>query len=374
MRKVIVIAGTRPEAIKVVSVVHELRKFPESFEVLLCSTGQHREMLTQTFADFDMEPDIHLDVMAPNQTLSGLSARLFEKLDALLLEQKPHMLLVQGDTTSVQVASLAAFYRGIPVGHIEAGLRSHTIHSPFPEELNRRITGLVAAWHFAPTPLSRQNLMDEGVAERDIAVTGNTVIDALLMMRDKVRQNPPALPDPLEQVLREQRRIILVTGHRRESFGNGLRQVCKGLAALAGRFPENRIVYPVHPNPNVQGMVHDMLDRHPGIILCSPLGYKSFIRLMDAAYLIITDSGGIQEEAPSLGKPVLVTRDLTERPEGVEAGVNILVGANEAALVREAVRLLDDEAAYNQVAGIRNPYCNGTAGQQIVRFLLDRAV
>ena len=310
MRKVIVIAGTRPEAIKVVSVVHELRKFPESFEVLLCSTGQHREMLTQTFADF----------------------------------------------------------------HIEAGLRSHTIHSPFPEELNRRITGLVAAWHFAPTPLSRQNLMDEGVAERDIAVTGNTVIDALLMMRDKVRQNPPALPDPLEQVLREQRRIILVTGHRRESFGNGLRQVCKGLAALAGRFPENRIVYPVHPNPNVQGMVHDMLDRHPGIILCSPLGYKSFIRLMDAAYLIITDSGGIQEEAPSLGKPVLVTRDLTERPEGVEAGVNILVGANEAALVREAVRLLDDEAAYNQVAGIRNPYGNGTAGQQIVRFLLDRAV
>lgn len=371
MKKIIVIAGTRPEAIKVVSVVHELKKFPDFFNVILCSTGQHKEILSQTFADFDIEPDIHLNVMAHNQTLSGLSSRLFEKLDELFIQHKPDIILVQGDTTSVQVASLVAFYQGIAIGHIEAGLRSHDIHLPFPEELNRRVTSLVATWHFAPTSLSAQNLLSEKIPSKNITITGNTVIDALLMMRQKVREHSPQLPTQLEKILQEKRRIILVTGHRRESFDGGLEKICKILLNISERFPEDRIVYPVHPNPNVQRIVHNIIDKTQNIILCPPLGYKSFIKLMDSSYLIITDSGGIQEEAPSLGKPVLVTRDLTERPEGVEAGINILVGSDGKSLMSEAIRLLSDDIAYKRVCNIANPYGNGTAGQQIVNFLLN---
>ena len=370
MKKIVVIAGTRPEAIKVVSVIHELKKFPDIFDVKLCSTGQHKEILSQTFANFDIEPDIHLNVMVKNQTLSGLSARLFNKLDKLFVQLKPDIVLVQGDTTSVQVASLVAFYHGISVGHIEAGLRSHNIYLPFPEELNRRVTSLVTKWHFAPTVLSKQNLVSEGIHSQNIIVTGNTVIDALLMMRKKVREQNSLLPYNIEQAIDKKQRIILVTGHRRESFDSGLQKICEILLEISKIYPNVSIVYPVHPNPNVQKIVYNILDKNKNIILCSPLGYKSFIKLMDAAYLIITDSGGIQEEAPSLGKPVLITRDLTERPEGVSAGINILVGSNGRLLMEKTTCLLNDEKTYKSLCNIQNPYGDGTAGKKIVDFLL----
>lgn len=371
MHKILVIAGTRPEAIKTIAVIKALQARPKSFDVILCATGQHKEMLAQSFADFNITPNVHLDAMTPNQSLSHLSARLFDKLDELYTMLRPDAVLVQGDTTTVQVAALAAFYRGILVGHIEAGLRSHNIRSPFPEELNRRIAGLVTSWHFAPTELSRRNLVNEGVPEDSIIVTGNTVIDALLWMRDIVRRNPPCLPDALEEAVKEHRRIILVTGHRRESFGQGLQQICQALVELSLRFPQDRIVYPVHLNPNVLMPVHELLGNRPGIILCPPLGYKAFVRLMDISYLIITDSGGIQEEGPSLGKPVLVTRELTERPEGVEAGVNFLVGTKVNAIVTHATNLLTDVEAYRSVASIKNPYGDGAAGEKITNFLLN---
>lgn len=370
MKKIVIIAGTRPEAIKVVSVIHELKKFSEIFDVKLCSTGQHKEILSQTFANFGIEPDIHLNVMVKNQTLSGLSARLFNKLDKLFVQLRPDIVLVQGATTSVQVASLVAFYHGISIGHIEAGLRSHNIYLPFPEELNRRVTSLVTKWHFAPTILSKQNLVSEGIHPQNIIVTGNTVIDALLMMRKKVREQKSLLPYNIEQAIENKKRIILVTGHRRESFDGGLQKICEILLEISQNYPNDCIVYPVHPNPNVQKIVYNILGRNKNIILCSPLGYKSFIKLMDASYLIITDSGGIQEEAPSLGKPVLITRDLTERPEGVSAGINILVGSNGRLLMEKTTSLLNDEKIYKSVCNIQNPYGDGTAGKKIVEFLL----
>ena len=311
MMKVLVLAGTRPEAIKMIPVIRALRAQSHIFDVHVCASGQHREMLAQAFADFGEIPDSNLDVMVANQTLSGLSARLFDAVDALLEREKPDVVLVQGDTTTVQVASLAAFYRRIAVGHVEAGLRSHDIYSPFPEELNRRVTGLVASWHFPPTELSRQNLLQEKVNEADIYVTGNTVIDALLLMVEKVRQEKPALPPEVEQILQEKRRIILITGHRRESFGGGFERICAALQEIAVLHPDVRLVYPVHLNPNVRQIVQERLGNIPGIILIEPLSYKPFVRLMDASYLILTDSGGIQEKAPSVVERVLVMRRLT---------------------------------------------------------------
>lgn len=369
MKKILVIAGTRPEAIKTVAVVQALRALPQTFDVRLCASGQHREMLAQAFADFGMTPDVDLDVMTAGQTLSSLSARLFTTLDALYEKEKPDAVLVQGDTTTVQVAALCAFYRHIPVGHIEAGLRSHSMAAPFPEELNRRVAGLVASWHFAPTELSRQNLLAEHVPDSQILVTGNTVIDALLWMRDMVRTEAPALPAQVETAISQGRRIILVTGHRRESFGEGFRNMCQALLALSRRFPEDRLIYPMHLNPNVRSVVNEFLAEAPGIILCEPQTYKPFIRLMDNSHIILTDSGGIQEEGPSLGKPVLVMREVTERPEGVEAGVNMLVGTDPETIVATATRLLTDEAAYKKVATTTNPYGDGHSGERIARFL-----
>jgi len=368
-KKVLIIAGTRPEAIKTVSVVRAMRAFSDVFDVRLCASGQHREMLAQAFADFGVVPDINLDVMTAGQTLSSLSARLFTALDDLYANERPDAVLVQGDTTTVQVAALAAFYRHIPVGHIEAGLRSHTMAAPFPEELNRRIAGLVATWHFVPTELARRNLLEEGVPDERILVTGNTVIDALLWMRDAVSGDVPALPRPVEEALSEGRRIILVTGHRRESFGEGFQRICTALLELARRFPDDRLVYPVHLNPNVRDVVYTQLAGSSGVILCEPLTYKPFVRLMAGSCLILTDSGGIQEEGPSLGKPVLVMRELTERPEGVDAGVNILVGTDPAVIVKTVSRLLNDANAYRAVADIPNPYGDGFGGERIATFL-----
>jgi len=374
MKKILIIAGTRPEAIKTVSVVRALRALSEFFDTRLCASGQHKEMLAQAFADFGMTPDVSLDVMTSNQTLSSLSSRLFSALDELFMQEKPDAVLVQGDTTTVQVAALAAFYRQIPVGHIEAGLRSHNMLAPFPEELNRRVAGLVASWHFAPTELSRSNLLEEKTPDANILVTGNTVIDALLWMRDMVRTKTPELPIAVEEALAQQRRIILVTGHRRESFGEGFRNICQALLEISRRFPEDRLVYPVHLNPNVQEAVNKFLAAAPSIILCPPQSYKPFVRLMDSCHLIITDSGGIQEEGPSLGKPVLVMRELTERPEGVEAGVNILVGTDSTAIADTATRLLSDIRAYQAVASTKNPYGDGRGGERIAEFLKTRLI
>lgn len=369
MKKVLVIAGTRPEAVKMAPVIHALRDRPADFAVRLCSTGQHRQMLEQTFADFGLAPDVALNVMTGNQTLSMLSARLFEAVDTLLADAAPDVVLVQGDTTTVQVASLCAFYRGIAVGHVEAGLRTWNILSPFPEELNRRVTGLVARWHYAPTDLARQNLLLERVPEQAITVCGNTVVDALLMTLQSVRRDPPALPPRVEAAIAEGRQIVLVTGHRRESFGDGLRHICAALVEVARSMPQARIVYPVHLNPNVQGPVHELLGTEPNIFLEDPQPYRTFVRLMDSCTIILTDSGGIQEEGPSLNKPVLIMRDATERPEGVDAGVNMLVGTSAKAIVPATLDLLRHPEAIASMAARENPYGDGKAAQRIAEHL-----
>jgi UDP-N-acetylglucosamine 2-epimerase len=370
-RKILVCAGTRPEAIKMVPVFRALRARPDRFEVQLCSTGQHREMLRQAFADFGVAPDVELDVMVPNQSLAGLSARLFDAIDGLLAREHPHVLLVQGDTTTVQIAALCAFYRGILVGHVEAGLRSHNLRSPFPEELNRRIAGMVSDLHFAPTDAAKKNLLAEGVPADRVFVTGNTVIDALLWMAEDVRRQPPPLPREVESLVTEGRRFVLITGHRRESFGSGFEHMCEAIRQLASSHPDVFFVYPVHLNPHVRGPVHAILDGIPSVCLIEPQSYKPFVRLMDACTLIMTDSGGVQEEAPSMGKPVLVMRDVTERMEGVHTGVCKLVGTDTAAIVREASRLLDDSAEYDLMAKATNPYGDGHAAERIVS-VLDR--
>lgn len=368
MKKILVLAGTRPEAIKMAPVVQALRKL-RRVEVQVCATGQHREMLQQAFADFGITPDSNLDVMTGNQTLATLSARLFAALEKLLAAQHPDVVLVQGDTTTAQVAALCAFYQRIPVGHVEAGLRSHDLSAPFPEELNRRIATLTARWHFVPTELSRRNLLLEGIPDEHIVVTGNTVIDALLWTAERVRKDPPALPEPLEQALAAKRPIILITGHRRENFGSGLEAICRALKKLSEAFPEILLVYPVHPNPHVREVVNTRLGNLPGILLLSPLPYAPFVRLMDNCRIILTDSGGIQEEGPSLGKPVLIMREVTERPEGIEAGVNALVGTDAACIVEKVSLLLSNRDAYEAMAKQANPYGDGRAAERIAACL-----
>lgn len=369
MKKILVIAGTRPEAVKMAPVIHALRSRPADFAVQLCSTGQHRQMLEQTFADFGLVPDVALNVMSGNQTLPMLSARLFEAVDALLADTAPDVVLVQGDTTTVQVASLCAFYRGIAVGHVEAGLRTWNLLSPFPEELNRRVTSLVARWHFAPTYLARDNLLLERVPAQAITVCGNTVVDALYMTLESVRREPPALPPRVEAAIAEGRQIVLVTGHRRESFGEGLRNICAALIQVARCMPRARIVYPVHLNPNVQGPVHELLGAEPNIFLEDPLPYKAFVRLMDSCTIILTDSGGIQEEGPSLNKPVLIMRSTTERPEGVDAGVNMLVGTSAETIVTATLDLLQHAESIARMAARENPYGDGEAAPRIAEHL-----
>ncbi|EPZ8572064.1 MULTISPECIES: non-hydrolyzing UDP-N-acetylglucosamine 2-epimerase [Pseudomonas] len=365
MKKVLCVVGTRPEAIKMAPVILALKNEPWA-NVRVLATAQHRHMLDQVLNYFSIEPDIDLDIMRPNQTLTILTARLLLDLDDVLQAEKPDVVLVQGDTTTVMTAALACFYHRIPIGHVEAGLRTLDMQNPFPEEANRVITGRLARWHFAPTESSRQNLLREGISDKDIVVTGNTVIDALLMTAAKDLELGIEI-DP-------SKRLVLITSHRRENFGEPFRSICRALHTLAKRNLDVQFLYPVHPNPNVKDVAHEMLGNCPNIHLCAPLDYAPFVAAMKRSYLIISDSGGVQEEAPALGKPVLVLRDETERPEAVEQGVVKLVGPNYDRIVEEAQRLLDDESAYGEMARGVSPYGDGRGAERIVKVLREHFV
>ena len=375
-RNILVFMGTRPEAVKLAPVVAALRA-ADDFHCTVVATGQHKEMFRQVAHTFGIGIDADLDVMRPNQTLAGLTARLLNGIDEWLDTAKPDMALVQGDTTTVLAASLACFYRRIPIGHVEAGLRTGNIWSPFPEEANRKLATPLVALHFAPTDAARTALLGERVAEETVSVTGNTVIDALRI--EVARQTHDAeLRSSIEAELGrslgagwDKRPIVLITGHRRENFGDGIEQICRAIAVLAARFPDHRFVYPVHLNPNVLTHVHRLLGGLSNVRLIAPQDYRNFVALMSRCRLVLTDSGGVQEEAPSLGKPVLVMRDTTERPEGVAAGTALLVGPNADAIVAHATRLLTDEAAYRAMATARNPYGDGHAADRIVQRIRE---
>jgi UDP-N-acetylglucosamine 2-epimerase (non-hydrolysing) len=370
-RNILVFMGTRPEAVKLAPVVAALRRATD-FRCTVVATGQHKEMFRQVAETFGFTVDADLDVMRPNQTLAGLTARLMDGIDSWLGSSQPDMALVQGDTTTVLVAALACFYRRIPIGHVEAGLRTGNIWSPFPEEVNRMLATPLVALHFAPTDEARAALLREAVPEGRISVTGNTVIDALRIEVD-TQASDAALRAKIGQQLSlllgadwAQVPMILITGHRRENFGEGIEQICRAIAMLAQRFKNHRFVYPVHLNPNVQVQVKRLLGDLPNVKLIAPQGYRNFVALMAHCRLVLTDSGGVQEEAPSLGKPVLVMRDNTERPEGVTAGTALLTGTNAQAIVRHATRLLTDESAYRSMATARNPYGDGYAAERII--------
>ncbi len=368
LHKVAVIFGTRPEAIKLAPVVLALKAHP-AFDCRVCVTGQHREMLDQVLDVFGLVPDTDLALMEPNQTLGRLTARAVESLDQYLGREKPQLVLVQGDTTTVFCAALAAFYHHIPIGHVEAGLRTGDLQSPWPEEANRVLTSRLTTLHFAPTAASCRNLLAEGVPAGSVVVTGNTVIDALFLALERARAALPTIPGLPAEVLAagEGRPLVLITGHRRESHGAGFESICRAVAELARRFPAARFVYPVHLNPKVREPVQRLLGGGlPNVHLIEPLAYLPFVALMDRATLLLTDSGGIQEEAPSLGKPVLVMRDTTERPEAIEAGTVQLVGTSFDRIVGEVTRLLTDRAAYEAMARAHNPYGDGHAAGRIV--------
>jgi UDP-N-acetylglucosamine 2-epimerase (non-hydrolysing) len=358
--RILCVVGTRPEAIKMAPVILALKQQPWA-QVRVLATAQHRQMLDQVLNFFDIQPDIDLNIMRPNQALTALTARLLLELDEVLLAEKPDVVLAQGDTTTVMTVALACFYHRIPFGHVEAGLRTWDMQNPFPEEANRVIAGRLARWHFAPTESSRQNLLREGVSDADITVTGNTVIDALLMTASKELEVGMALD--------ASKRLVLVTSHRRENFGEPFRNICRALRTLAERNSDIQILYPVHPNPNVKDVAHEMLGNCGNVILCEPLDYAPFVAAMKKAYLIISDSGGVQEEAPALGKPVLVLRDETERPEAVEMGVVKLVGPNYERIVEEAQMLLDDATAYSAMARGVSPYGDGKGAERVVAVL-----
>jgi len=359
-KRILCVVGTRPEAIKMAPVILALRAAPWA-QVRVLATAQHRQMLDQVLEVFGIVPDVDMNIMRPNQTLSELTARLLGELDGVLADEQPDVLLVQGDTTTVMTAAMAAFYRRIAVGHVEAGLRTGDIQNPFPEEMNRLVAGRLSRWHFAPTAGSRDNLLREGFDPASVHVTGNTVIDALMNVVDRDLAPPVGVA--------EQERLVLVTAHRRENFGAPFRGVCRAIRAVADGHDDVRILYPVHPNPNVSAVAHEVLANHPRITLCAPLDYLPFVAAMKRAYLILTDSGGVQEEAPALGKPVLVMRRETERPEAVAEGVVKLVGPDYDAIVTEAGRLLSDPVAYATMAKGVSPYGDGNAAQRIVSIL-----
>ncbi|HVT92845.1 MAG TPA: UDP-N-acetylglucosamine 2-epimerase (non-hydrolyzing) [Bryobacteraceae bacterium] len=361
MRKLLFVFGTRPEAVKLCPVIRLLQQDPE-FQISVCVTAQHRHLLDQVLAAFEVRPGHDLDLMRPNQTLAETASRMIGGLDPVLKAESPDMAVVQGDTATTLSGALAAFYRRIPVAHVEAGLRTHDVSQPFPEEMNRVLTSRIASLHFAATTGAADNLMREGVPRRLVAVTGNTGIDAVLQVRDGLDQG--RLSGKLPPGIDLKKRIVLVTAHRRESFGEPFEEICRALAVLASR-PDVQIVYPVHPNPNVRDPVNRLLAPLPNVLLAEPLDYVSFVDLMRRACLIITDSGGIQEEAPSLGKPVLVLRDKTERPEAVEAGTVRLVGTSLDRITAEARNLLDDRQVYDSMARVHNPYGDGRACQRI---------
>jgi len=367
MKKITVIFGTRPEAIKLAPVVLALKADPR-FKCDVCVTAQHRQMLDQVLVAFGISPDTDLDLMVPDQTLAGLTARAVEAVDRHLAKAKPGLVLVQGDTTTTFCSALAAFYHHIPVGHVEAGLRTGNLESPWPEEANRILTTRITRLHFAPTESNRANLLREGVPDDRIVVTGNTVIDALFLALDIVRRNPPEVPGLPKALVLGSSPLVLITGHRRENFGAGFDSICKAIAELAARFPDTAFVYPVHLNPNVRRPVDEIL-RSAGtdnVYLIEPLPYLPFVAMMNRSTVILSDSGGVQEEAPSLGKPVLVMRDTTERPEAVTAGTVKLIGTDQRAIVEETSTLLTDKAAYDAMARAMNPYGDGKATGRIL--------
>lgn len=382
MKKIMLVFGTRPEAIKMAPLVKEFQKHPDTFQTIVCVTGQHREMLDQVLNIFDIRPDFDLNIMKQGQDLYDVTARVLTGMRDVLREAQPDVVLVHGDTTTSTAAALAAFYQQIPVGHVEAGLRTHNILSPWPEEMNRQITGRIASYHFAPTALSRQNLLQENVDDANITVTGNTVIDALYWVVDRIK-NDRSLDAELEEVLRragydvnrlaDGRPLVLITGHRRENFGDGFINMCTAIKQLTERYPNVDFVYPMHLNPNVRRPIHEVfgddLSNLGNMYFIEPLEYLSFVYLMEKSTIVLTDSGGIQEEAPGLGKPVLVMRDTTERPEALEAGTVKLVGTDREKIFNEVSTLLDDAAAYARMSQAVNPYGDGLACSRIVERL-----
>ncbi len=376
--KVCVTFGTRPEAIKMAPVVNALRQLPE-VDCRVCVTGQHRQMLDQVLRLFSIEPDIDLNIMQAGQDLYDITARVLLGMRDALQTLRPDVLLVHGDTTTCFTAGLAAFYAGIPVAHVEAGLRTGNIRAPFPEEANRALVGRITQFHFAPTESARQNLLKESVPENAIHVTGNTVIDALLSVRDAIAGYPASYweqhfhPALLERIQTPGLHLVLITGHRRENFGRGFIELCEAIRELAIRNPATLFVYPVHLNPNVQKPVRGILGSIPNVQLIEPLDYLPFVFLMNRCHLVLTDSGGVQEEAPSLGKPVLVMRDVTERPEAVQAGTVKLVGTDREKIVTSIQELLDSEDAYEKMSRSHNPYGDGKAAPRIASFLLRHA-
>jgi UDP-N-acetylglucosamine 2-epimerase (non-hydrolysing) len=364
-----VVFGTRPEAIKLCPLILELKKHPQEFHTITCVTAQHRQMLDQVLSIFGVTPEHDMNLMKSNQSLSHITTNIINKMDLILQQEKPDMIIVQGDTTTTFASALSAYYNRISVGHVEAGLRTGNKFSPYPEEINRRLTTSLSDIHFAPTANNRQNLLAEGVPENKIIVTGNTVIDALLWVRNKIMHENRKFPE-LKR-LDFSKRIILVTGHRRESFGQGFIDFCSALKDIATSFADVEIVYPVHLNPNVRKPVNEILSGLTNIKLLEPLDYEPFVSLMDKSYFIITDSGGVQEEAPSLGKPVLVTRETTERPEALSSGAVKLVGTNKGVIIGEAKKLLIDSNIYKQMSIVQNPYGDGKACDRIISSLIN---
>lgn len=370
MIKNLIIFGTRPEAIKMAPLVNEFKKHSDKFDTRVCVTAQHREMLDQVLDFFEITPDYDLNLMKPGQSLYGLTAAIITNLQPVLEDFKPDYVYVHGDTSTSMVAGLAAFYSGAKICHIEAGLRTHNMKSPFPEEMNRQVTSRITDYHFAPTDKAAQNLINENIDEEKIIVTGNTVIDALLESSNKVKTIESAEIDKLKGLINSDKRLILVTGHRRENHGQGFINICEALKEIATTHPDVQIIYPVHLNPKVKEPVYRILSEISNIHLIDPIAYPSFVWLMNQSYLIITDSGGVQEEAPSLGKPVLVMRDTTERPEAVDAGTVILVGTDKNKIVNEASSLLTDKVKYQKMSELHNPYGDGKACEKIVDYIM----
>lgn len=384
MKTVLLVFGTRPEAIKMAPLIKEFRKYPQRIRTVVCVTGQHREMLDQVLQIFDIIPDYDLNIMKQGQDLYDVTTKVMLGMRDVLQEVDPDIVLVHGDTTTSMAAALSAFYQQIPVGHVEAGLRTHNIYSPWPEEINRQLTGRIATYHFAPTILSKQNLLSEGICEGQIAVTGNTVIDALYMVTEKIK-NSIDLETSLKDVLRKagydvtrlsrDKKLVLITGHRRENFGDGFISICKAIQTLTQKYPEVDFVYPMHLNPNVRRPIHTVFGEDllqlGNMFFIEPLEYLSFVYLMEKSFIVLTDSGGIQEEAPGLGKPVLVMRDTTERPEALEAGTVKLVGTDYNKIVSEVSLLIEDRVYYHTMSEAINPYGDGKACERIVNYLMN---
>ena len=384
MKKIMLVFGTRPEAIKMAPLVKEFQKHPESFETVVCVTGQHREMLDQVLQIFDITPDYDLNIMKQGQDLYDVTSRVLIGMRDILKESKPDVVLVHGDTTTSTSAALASFYLQRPVGHVEAGLRTHNIYSPWPEEMNRQLTGRIATYHFAPTPLSRENLVKENVPDSSISVTGNTVIDALYMVVDKIKSDDGMAGRLDGELLAagydtgrllDSKKLVLITGHRRENFGEGFVSMCRAIKTLTEKFPDVDFVYPMHLNPNVRKPIHEVfgedLSACGNIFFIEPLEYLSFVYLMEKSYIVLTDSGGIQEEAPGLGKPVLVMRDTTERPEALKAGTVKLVGSDYNKIISEVSSLIEDASAYEKMSRAVNPYGDGQSCLRIYNYLLN---